>query len=216
MQVTINLTPFLLSLALLASCTSAPKQPTVDESRKRPVNSAIAVELQVCTNDLQNARLAATETSRLAESTAATLSSLWARQHTLANMQAPMAQQPQANALYTVRFEFGSARVDIPPDTARALVDEAKSAPLVMLRGRTDGVIDSLAENRMARDRAAAVRDFLISAGVQPFRIRATHQAIGDHIADNSDPAGRALNRRVEIEIYRASPDFPTADASAR
>jgi outer membrane protein OmpA-like peptidoglycan-associated protein len=205
MQVAINLTPFLLSLTLLASCTSAPKPPTVDESRKRPINTTMAVELQVCKHDLRNARLVAVE-DRLAVSTAATLSSLWARQQTLANMQEPMMQPPKANALYTVHFDFGSARFEIPPDAAQALVEEAKSAPLVMLRGRTDGVRDSLVENRMARERAIAVQDYLVSAGVEPSRIRATYQPIGDHIADNSSPASQALNRRVEIEIYRYLP----------
>ena len=48
----------------------------MDESQKRPVNSQMAVELQVCKNDLQNTRLMATESGRLAETTAATLANL--------------------------------------------------------------------------------------------------------------------------------------------
>ena len=54
--------------------------------------------------------------------------------------------------------------------------------------------------------RANAVRAYLIAAGVDPARIRATHQPSGDHLADNRSPQGRNLNRRVEIEIYRAVP----------
>ncbi|MDE2296800.1 MAG: OmpA family protein, partial [Burkholderiales bacterium] len=68
-----NATPFVPWLLVLASCSSPPKPPTVDESQKRPVNSQTAVELQVCKNDLQNTRLLATESGRLAETTAATL-----------------------------------------------------------------------------------------------------------------------------------------------
>ena len=193
-------------LVMLASCSSPPKPPTVDESQKRPVNSQMAVELQVCRNDLQNTRILAAESGRLAESTTATLANLAARQQIIAAMQAPADKPPQANSVFTVRFDFGSTRVAIPADIAAPLVADAKAAPLVLLRGRTDGSTDALVESRIARERAAAVRDYLVAAGVDPARIRATHQPVGDHVADNGSDSGRSLNRRVEIELYRALP----------
>ena len=193
-------------LLLLASCSSPPKPPTVDESQKRPVNSQMAVELQVCRNDLQNTHLLAAESGRLAESTTATLANLAARQQIIAAMQAPADKPPSANSVFTVRFDFGSTRVAIPVDIAAPLVADAKAAPLVLLRGRTDGSTDAPVESRIARERAAAVRDYLVAAGVDPARIRATYQPIGDHVAENSSDSGRGLNRRVEIELYRALP----------
>ena len=204
MRPTIALTPFVPWLLALASCSSPPKPPTVDESQKRPVKSQMAVELQVCRNDLQNTRILATESSRLAETTAATLATMAARQQILAAMQAPTSQQ--ANTVFTVRFEFGSTRVAIPPDVTASLVEDARASPLVLLRGRTDGTSDAPAESRIARERAAAVRDYLVAAGVDPARIRATYQPAGDHVADNASAGGRNLNRRVEIELYRALP----------
>jgi outer membrane protein OmpA-like peptidoglycan-associated protein len=201
-----NTTPFIPWLLVLASCSSPPKPPTVDESQKRPVNSQMAVELQVCKNDLQNTRLLATESGRLADTTAATLANMAARQQLLAAMQVPASQPPRPNGVFTVRFDFGSARVAIPAEVAAALVEDAKASPLVLLRGRTDGTSDAPAESRIARERAAAVRDFLVAAGVDPARIRATYQPAGDHVADNQSADGRALNRRVEIELYRALP----------
>jgi len=203
MRQTIPLIPWLL---VLASCSSPPKPPTVDESQKRPVNSQMAVELQVCKNDLQNTRLMATESGRVAETTAATLANLAARQQILTAMQGAPGQQPKANSVFTVRFDFGSTRVVIPTDIAATLVEDAKASPLVMLRGRTDGTSDAPTESRIARDRAAAVRDYLVAAGVDPARIRATYQPAGDHVADNASAGGRGLNRRVEIELYRALP----------
>jgi outer membrane protein OmpA-like peptidoglycan-associated protein len=203
MRQTIPLIPWLL---VLASCSSPPKPPTVDDSQKRPVNSQMAVELQVCKNDLQNTRLMATESGRVAETTAATLANLAARQQILAAMQGPAGQQPKANSVFTVRFDFGSSRVVIPTDVASRLVEDAKASPLVMLRGRTDGSSDAPTESRIARDRAAAVRDYLVAAGVDPARIRATYQPAGDHVADNVSAGGRGLNRRVEIEMYGALP----------
>lgn len=213
MRQTIPLIPWLL---VLASCSSPPKPPTVDDSQKRPVNSQMAVELQVCKNDLQNTRLMATESGRVAETIAATLANLAARQQILAAMQGPADQQPKANSVFTVRFDFGSTRVVIPADVAATVVEDAKASPLVMLRGRTDGTTDAPAESRIARDRAAAVRDYLVAAGVDPARIRATYQPAGDHVADNVSAGGRGLNRRVEIELYRALPVALTTAAVAQ
>lgn len=206
MHATILLSPFMLTLALLASCSSPPKPPTVDESRKRPVNTAMAVELQVCKNDLQNTRLLAIESSRLAQASAATLASVSAHQQALEHLQRLDQMPPQANSVYTVQFEYGSSLVDLALDSATALIDEAKAAPLVLLRGRTDGDADALSEARIARQRAEAVKAYLVAAGVDPSRIRSTYQPVGDHVAANASAAGRALNRRVEIEVYRAIP----------
>jgi len=204
MRAVVPLVPLVL---LQASCSSPPKPPTVDESQKRPVNTQTAVELQVCKADLQNTRLLAAESGRLAESTTATLASLAARQQFIAAMQAPVDKPPlRANSVFSVRFDFGSTRVAIPADIAAPLVADAKAAPLVLLRGRTDGFSDALVESRIARERAAAVRDYLVAAGVDPSRIRTTWQPVGDHVADNGSDSGRSLNRRVEIELYRALP----------
>ena len=208
-------TPVIPWLLVLASCSSPPKPPTVDESQKRPVNSRMAVELQVCKTDLQNTRLMATESSRLAEMTAATLTNMAARQQILAAMQGPPGQHPKANGVFTVRFDFGSTRVVIPTDVASILAEDAKASPLVMLRGRTDGTTEAPAESRIARERATAVRDYLVAAGVDPARIRATYQPIGDHEADNVSAGGRGLNRRVEIELYRALPVAMSTTAAA-
>lgn len=191
----------LLSLTLVA-CSSPPKPPTVDESQKRPANAQMAVELQVCKNDLQNTRILATESSRQAETTAATLAHMAARQQLLASIQ----EKAVANTLRIVHFAFNSTQVSIPTAEASALVDEAKVAPLVLLRGRTDGTADSSAESRVAQARANAVRDYLVASGVDPTRIRTTHQPSGDHLADNRTLQGRNLNRRVEIEVYRTLP----------
>ena len=198
--------PLIPLLLALGSCGSPPKPPTVDESTKRPANSAMAVELQVCKSDLQNTRIVANESSRLAETAAATLERVSARQQAMAAMSAAVPTAVPANSVFTVRFDFGSARLDVPADTASALIENARAAPLVLLRGRTDGTADSAAESRIARERASAVRDYLVASGVDAARIRATYQPAGDHAADNSSPSGRGLNRRVEIEVYRAMP----------
>jgi outer membrane protein OmpA-like peptidoglycan-associated protein len=202
----------LIQLLLLISCSSPPKPPSVNESQKRPANAAMAVDLQTCQGALHNTRIVANESSRLAEATALALERTAAHQQTMdavrAVMTAASAAKPfaPANSIYTVRFGFNSTRVDIPGDAATALVESARSAPLVLLRGRTDGATDTSAASRIARQRAAAVRDYLVGVGVDAQRIRATYQPTGDHVADNANATTKGMNRRVEIEVYRALP----------
>jgi outer membrane protein OmpA-like peptidoglycan-associated protein len=198
--------PLLPWLVLIGSCSSPPQPPGVDESTRRPANAALAVELQVCKSALQNTRILANESNRLADATTATLERMAVRQQALAALPGTSPSPDSANRVFTVWFGYGSTRVTLPADTGSTLVENARAAPLVLLRGRTDGATDSLAESRIARERAAAVRDYLVAAGVDPARIRATHQPSGDHAASNTTPAGRSLNRRVEIELYRTPP----------
>jgi len=207
MRAAIHYLPWFIALA---ACSSPPKAPTVDESMKRPANTQAVVEVQACKNDLHNTRILAAESGRLAESTAATLANVAARQQWLASRPAPSAQpgpiKARPNGIFTVHFDFASTRVVIPAAMTALLIEEAKTAPMVLLRGRTDGTTDAPAESRIARDRATAVRDYLVAAGVDPARVRATYQPAGDHVAHNASAEGRSLNRRVEIELYRALP----------
>ena len=84
-------------IALLSACSSPPKPPTVDESQKRPANAQPAVELQVCKNDLQNTRIQAVESDRLAETTAA-----------INPVAAPRAPSKPATALFIAAAAFSA------------------------------------------------------------------------------------------------------------
>ena len=204
--------PLIPWLLLLISCSSPPKPPTVDESRKRPANAAVAVELQACKSDLANTRILANESARAAATSAAVAAGLAQQQAIAAQAK---ALPDTRNTLYTVTVAFGSAKVSLPDAEAAQLAEETRTAPLVLLRGRTDGVAESAAESRIARERAIAVRDFLVQAGVDPARIRPTWQPVGDHAAENGSAGGRALNRRVEIEVYRVAPRMAPLASSA-
>lgn len=206
--------PWLLGLLLLSSCSSPPKPPSVDESRRRSVNTAMAVELQSCRSELADTRILATESARSAETNAQAVALMAQRQQALARgIEASAAAQ--RNRLFTVLFAFGSTEVTLPDADAARIVDEARTAALVVLRGRTDGAIESRAESAIAHRRADAVEAWLVHSGVDRARIRTTWQPVGDHAADNETSGGRRLNRRVEIEIYPAAPIVATAGASA-
>jgi outer membrane protein OmpA-like peptidoglycan-associated protein len=208
----ITLLPWLPWLLLVTSCSSPPKPPTVDESRRRPVNAAMAVDLQSCRSDLENTRILAKESVRSAEASSQAIARMVQQQQLLVRGIETNAAA-QRNLLVPVLFAFGSTQVNVPEADATRIVDEARTAPLVVLRGRTDGMAESPSESAIARQRAAAVEAWLVQSGIDRARIRTTWQPVGDHAADNSTPGGRTLNRRVEIEIYRAAPIVTAASA---
>ena len=191
-------------LVVVTSCSSPPKPPTVDESQRRPVNTAAAVELQACKGELQNTRILAAESMRVAESASATAARFAAQQQSL--LTRAIAPATATNSIYSVTFGFGSTQVSLPGSEGSTLVEQARTAALVVLRGRTDGTVESPTESRIARERALAVQAYLVTAGVEATRIRMTYQPVGDHAADNAAARGRSLNRRVEIELYPSAP----------
>lgn len=196
--------PVALCLATLAlsACSTAPQSPTVDESTRRAANNPAAIELQACRNDLHNARLLASESTRLAEATTAAMHQWATARGALANT----GSERPASTVFTFAFPKNASQLNLPEATSRAWMDEAKAAAWIVIRGRTDAVSDVPANAKAARDRAEWARDQMAAAGIDVKRMRLTWQASGDHVADNTTAEGKALNRRVEIELYRTAP----------
>lgn len=71
----------------------------------------------------------------------------------------------------------------------------------IVVEGHTDSRGTDEHNMRLSHERASAVREFLVSQGVEPTRIQAVGRGESVPIADNSSPEGRANNRRVEIVI---------------
>jgi outer membrane protein OmpA-like peptidoglycan-associated protein len=71
----------------------------------------------------------------------------------------------------------------------------------VSLKGHTDNVGDEQKNLKLSIDRANAVKIFIIENGVDAIRIDAQGYGMQYPITDNNTPAGRAANRRVDIEI---------------
>ena len=198
----------LVAMLLLASCASPPAPASVDPLTRRPANPPLAAELQGCRNELHNTRILSNEADRLAASAMQTLQRWAQRQAVASTSTAAAASTPTnpPNSIYRVYFAYGRSNVNLPSDEAQVLLAEARKAPLIFIRGRTDGTADTSAETHIARARALAARDFLVAAGIEGSRVRTTYQPSGDHVADNTTRAGQSVNRRVEIELYRTLP----------
>lgn len=67
--------------------------------------------------------------------------------------------------------------------------------------GHTDSVGSESTNQKLSEDRAAAVRNLLVSRGVASGRVTTLGLGEGKPVADNSKEYGRQLNRRVEIVV---------------
>ncbi len=83
---------------------------------------------------------------------------------------------------------------------AQVLAEDNKSA--ILVTGYTDNTGNDLINIPLSQDRAQAVASYISSQGVSTTRINAQGQGAANPIADNSTPAGREQNRRVEISVY--------------
>lgn len=71
----------------------------------------------------------------------------------------------------------------------------------VVATGHTDSVGTSAYNQKLSVRRAESVKAYLISAGVAADRVYTSGKGETQPVADNKSAAGRAKNRRVEIEV---------------
>ncbi|MEE9321446.1 MAG: OmpA family protein [Granulosicoccus sp.] len=101
-----------------------------------------------------------------------------------------------------VAFEPGSAQFAEGSDGAlQSLVQLLSSSPdhRIRVAGHTDNTGRSVVNLRLSRERAAAVKSYLVARGVDQGRVIAQGYGATQPIADNSTEPGRTSNRRIEI-----------------
>ncbi|MBS1742444.1 MAG: OmpA family protein [Bacteroidetes bacterium] len=101
-------------------------------------------------------------------------------------------------------FETGKATLQ--PESYAVLDDlvsymQRKEDDKIEVGGHTDNVGKPAANMVLSQDRANAVRDYLISKGIDASRITAKGYGMTVPVADNKTEAGRAQNRRTEVTI---------------
>ncbi|WP_343528230.1 OmpA family protein [Sphingomonas sp.] len=112
----------------------------------------------------------------------------------------------------TIGFPQGGAVLDTQARAAldRLAADPAAGKGRIILRGHSDSDGDDEANRIMSRKRAEAVRDYLVRKGLTAARIGVIALGETRPVAPNAKPdgsddaAGRARNRRVEIELAAA------------
>lgn len=108
----------------------------------------------------------------------------------------------------TKHFGFDFNKAEITPDI-RTYLDELVqklndgSYIKVEIEGHTDNIGSAEVNKRLSTARANAVRGYLISKGISAAQLKASGKGELEPISSNSTAKGRALNRRVEMIIYR-------------
>jgi outer membrane protein OmpA-like peptidoglycan-associated protein len=110
--------------------------------------------------------------------------------------------------LIVVPFKSGSARLG---KQEAKVIDmqsaDAKRSRRIVISGRTDNTGSPRRNDILARQRAEAVRDYLV-----PRRLNDTVEIALEskgsccYAADNRSASGRAANRRAEVEMFIVSP----------
>lgn len=107
-------------------------------------------------------------------------------------------------AIQNLEFDFGKAT--IKPSSYPALnrvADLLKRKHLnLKLSGHTDNVGNKERNIALSRERAEAVKDYLVTQGANASKIEAIGYGMSQPIATNKTAAGRQKNRRVEFYIF--------------
>jgi hypothetical protein len=102
-----------------------------------------------------------------------------------------------------MKFEDNSFDARVDDRLLNVMGGVARSANRIYLHGHTDAFVASETGTELAIRRAVEVRRLLISLNVDPERIRLFYRGAGNFVANNSTPEGKAMNRRVEIELRK-------------
>jgi OmpA-OmpF porin, OOP family len=109
-------------------------------------------------------------------------------------------------AIYGVHFDTASAT--LRPDSAAALQNvltliSGRPASHWIISGHTDNQGSADLNQKLSQARAASVIAWLVSHGVAENHLTPQGFGASHPVADNSTEAGRALNRRVEMQLVK-------------
>jgi hypothetical protein len=113
------------------------------------------------------------------------------------------AEEPNDRVvLKGVTFKSGSAILNKASENSlNRLLEELRADPLqrVIIEGHTNPTGDDRKDIKLSRDRAQAVRQWLVSGGIEKTRIKITALGSSKPLIDKSAAAEPVQNQRIEI-----------------
>ena len=113
---------------------------------------------------------------------------------------------PRTFVFEDLNFQF--ATTDLTPESKKTVDDlvvilDAYPSTVVRLEGHTDNVGDAAANLKLSQDRATAIKNLLISGGIDTARLSTDGFGQDRPIDTNDTEEGRAKNRRTELVVTR-------------
>lgn len=111
-------------------------------------------------------------------------------------------------AIVLKNIQFATNSSELKPSSYPALDNLVKhmkdhSEKKLMIVGHTDNVGDPAYNLKLSKERARAVKNYLVSKEIAPERIFVKGMGMKSPLTSNSTEAGRALNRRIEASFTK-------------
>lgn len=117
----------------------------------------------------------------------------------------PPSRRSGNRTIYTLpgsAFASGSARLTAAAQASlKRMADAVGGKKSVRIEAHTDSQGADAANLALSQQRADAVRQGLLAAGLSPGRVKAIGKGESDPLTDNGTAEGRARNRRVEMIV---------------
>ena len=178
------------------------EQAQADAARAAAAKAQADAERSRAEADAANARAQAAEANKSVQDANAIREKL--RQQLNSVLQTSDSARGLIVNMSDVLFDTGKYSLKQPTQISLAKVAgilQAYPGLKLQVEGYTDSVGTPELNQKLSENRAAAVRDFLVSQGVQMTNISATGFGEAKPVADNSTAAGRAQNRRVQLVV---------------
>ncbi|SFC45413.1 Outer membrane protein OmpA [Polaromonas sp. OV174] len=211
-----SLTCVALSLGLLSGCANM-SETQQGTAKGAGIGAVAGALLGAATNGSKGAATGAV----LGGALGAGGGYIWSKK--MQDQKAAMEQATAGTGVAVSQTPDNRLKLDIPSDVSfdvgRAAI-KSNFAPIlthfasslnqnpittVTIIGHTDSTGSDAINNPLSFDRANAARDYLVSRGVAAQRIATDGRGSREPVADNSTPAGRSKNRRVEIYVAEQS-----------
>jgi K(+)-stimulated pyrophosphate-energized sodium pump len=111
---------------------------------------------------------------------------------------------PRTFVFDDLNFQF--ATTNLTPESKKTVDDlvvilQAYPSAVVRLEGHTDNVGDAVANLKLSQDRASAIKNLLVSGGIDAARLSTDGFGQDRPIDTNDTDEGRAKNRRTELVV---------------
>ena len=115
-------------------------------------------------------------------------------------------KQQQGSLGVTVHFDFKGTRVNPTAEEEAAIqaiceAMKADAGKTAVVTGYTDNTGSAKANRRYSRQRAEALKAYMVRLGAPAKNIKCVGKGESDPVADNGTTEGRALNRRATVEV---------------